>query len=102
MQQSTTRQAKQKISVNLDHPCSKKCVFLCVQTNWVCPSGAQRFCKSDSDPSLESSTVTRVILWKPWLESGSSHQKSWLESSRVIDSSHAINDNLNRFFLAQP
>jgi len=31
-----------------------------VQTNWVCSSGTQRFCKNDSDSSLESLTVTRV------------------------------------------
>jgi len=33
---------------------------------------------------------TRIILWKTWLESSPSHQKSWFESNRVIDSSHAI------------
>jgi len=31
-----------------------------VQTNCVCPSGTQRFCKNDSDPSLESLTLTGV------------------------------------------
>ena len=31
-----------------------------MQTNWVCPSGAQRFCKNYSDPILESLIVTRV------------------------------------------
>jgi len=45
----------------------------------VCLSGTQRFCKNDSDSSLESLTVIRV--------------ESFCEkrdSSRVIDSSHAI------------
>ena len=60
MQHSTTRQAKQKICAYLDHHWSIKCSFLCVQTNWVCPSGTQRYCKNDSDSSLESLTVTRV------------------------------------------
>jgi len=60
MQHSTSRQAKQKICANLDHHWSKKCSFLCVQTNWVCPLGTQRYCKNDSDSSLESLTVTRV------------------------------------------
>jgi len=55
-----TGHAKQKISANLDHHWSKKCSFLCVQTKWVCPSGIQRFCKTDSDSSLESLIVTRV------------------------------------------
>jgi len=36
---------------------------------------------------LESS---RDILRKMWLEWSPSHQKSWLKSSRVIDSSQAI------------
>jgi len=31
-----------------------------VQTKWVGLSGTQRFCKNDSDSSLESLTVTRV------------------------------------------
>jgi len=43
----------------------------------------------------------REIMWKTWLElshhfsqreSSPSHRKSWLESSQVIDSSHAITD----------
>jgi len=56
-----TRQSKQKICANLDYyHWSKKCSLICVQTNWVCPSEAQRFCKNDSDPSLESLIVTRV------------------------------------------
>ena len=84
MQHSTTRQAKQKISANLDHHRSKKCSFLCVQTNWIFSSGTQRFCKNDSDSSLEPLTVTRVsqvILWKTWLES--SHHFCQRYSSRV-------------------
>jgi len=70
-----------------------------VQTNWVCPSEAQRFSKNDFDSSLGSLIVTRVIRCNTWLES--SHHFSQLdsslvqatknrESSRVIDSSHAI------------
>ena len=89
MQHNTSKQAKQKISANLDHHSSKKCSFLCVQTNWVCPSGTQRFCKNDFVSShwlwLESShsvkNVTRVE---------SSHHFSQRDSSRAIDSSHAI------------
>jgi len=30
------------------------------QTNWLCPSEAERFCKNDSDLSFESLSVTRV------------------------------------------
>jgi len=59
MQHTTTRQTN-KICANPDHHWSKKCSFLCVQTKWVGPSGTQRFCKNDSDSSLESLTVTRV------------------------------------------
>ena len=65
-----------------------------MQTNWVCPSGAQRCCKNESDSSLESLTVTRVEsfcekrdssciespFFSTWLESSPSHQQSWLES----------------------
>jgi len=36
-----------------------------VQTNWVCLSGNQRFCKNDSDSILESLTVTRVESKSP-------------------------------------
>jgi len=66
----------------------------CVQTNWVCPSGTQRFCKNDSDSCHRLWLETnRVILWKTWLES--SHHFSQGDSSRVRvtknrDSSHAI------------
>ena len=95
MQHSTTRQTKHKICANLEHHWSIKCSFLCVQTNWVCPSGTQRYCKNDCDSSrvnlwktwLESS---RVTIFLTWLESSPSHHKSWLDSRRVIDSSHAI------------
>ena len=94
LKSSIAWQAKQKTSANLDHHWSKKCLFLCVQTNWVCPSGFQRFSKNDSDSSW-------VILCETWLELSPNHQISWLESlpnnqiswlesSWVIDSSHAI------------
>ena len=71
MWRSTTRQSKQKICANLDHHWSKKCSFLCVQTNWVCLSEAQRFCKNGSVSSywlwLESrhsvKNVTRVTIF---------------------------------------
>jgi len=103
MHHSTTRQAKQKISTNHDHHWSKKCSFLYVQTNCVCPSETQRFCKNDSDSSHRLWLVSnRVILCKTWLES--SHHFSQRDSSRVrvtksrdssrvIDSSHAITAN---------
>jgi len=65
-----------------------------METNWVCRSEALRFCKNDSDSSLESLIVTRVESFcekrdssriespsfSTWLESSQSHQKSWLES----------------------
>ena len=64
---------------------------------WVCVSGTQRFCKNDS--SLESLTVTRVESFSK--KRDSSRVTIWLkvtrlrvtknrDSSRVIDSSHAI------------
>ena len=102
MQHSTSRQAKQKICANLDHHWSMKCSLLCVQTNWVCPSGTQSNCKM---------TLTRVSSHWLWLESShfvknmttveSSHHFSQRkssrvrvttnhESSRVIVSSHSI------------
>ena len=87
MQHIATRQAKQKISTNLDHHWSKKCSFLCVQTNRACPSGIERFSKNDSDSSLEPLTVNRVVsshsvknvtriespFFLTWLESSPSH-----------------------------
>jgi len=39
-----------------------KLLIFCVQTNWVCPSGTQRFCKTDSDSSLESLTVCVIVI----------------------------------------
>jgi len=71
------------------------------------PGLSQRFCKNGSDSSLESLTVTRVEssnsvknvtrfespFFSTWLEWSPSHQKSWLESSGVSDSSHAIAAN---------
>ena len=45
---------------------------------------------------LESSHSVKNVTWvespsfSTWLESSQSHQKSWLDSSRVIVSSHAI------------
>jgi len=45
-----------------------------------CDSGrVESFCENVSRPFLST-----------WLESSQRHQKSWLESSRVIDLSHAI------------
>ena len=73
-----------------------------MQTNWVCRTEALRFCKNDSDSShwlwLESShsvkkrDSSRVESpsFSTWLESSQSHQKSWLDSSGVINSSHVI------------
>jgi len=92
MQHSRTRQVKQKICANLDNHWSIKCSFLCVQTNWVRPSGTQRYCKDDSYLSLESLTVTRVEsshhFFSTWLESSPRHHNR--DSSRIIDSSYAI------------
>ena len=80
-------------------------LFLCVQTNLVCPWGTHRFCKNGSNSSLESMTVTRVksfcekrdssrvTIFSTWLESSPSHQKLWHESSRIIDSSHTSTVN---------
>ena len=92
IQHSTRRQAKKKICANLDHHWSKKCSFLCGQTNWVCPSGTQRFCKNDPDSSLESLIVTRVASSHHFSQRDSSRVRVIINrhSSRVIDSSHAI------------
>ena len=70
-----------------------------MQSHWICPSGTQRFCKNDSDSSPESLIVSRVILWKTWLDSSHHFSQRDLsrvrvnknrDSSRVIDSSYAI------------
>jgi len=47
----------------------QKSSFLFVQTNWICPSEAQRFCEIDSDSGhwLRLAAI-RVNLWKTWLE----------------------------------
>ena len=102
MQHSTTRQSKQKFSPNPDDHWSKKSSFLCVQTNWVCPSGTQRFCTNGSDSSLKSLSVTRVESFcEKWDSSRVElpffqHDTSRFlvtksrDSSRVIDSSHTI------------
>jgi len=66
---------------------------------WICLSGTQRFCKNDSDSSSESLTVTRVTLWKTWLDpsrhffqrdSSRVRVTQNRDSSRVIDFCHAI------------
>ena len=67
-----------------------------MQTNWVFPSGTQRFCENDSDSShwlcVESShsvkNVTRVDspFFSTWLEPNPSQQKSWLQSSHWLKS----------------
>jgi len=81
---------------------SKKSLFLCVQTSWVCPSGTQGFCKDVSDSTLEPLTVTRFesLCEKCDSKESSYHfsqrdsSRVWgtknRDSSRVIDSSHAI------------
>ena len=72
--------------------------FLC---KGICLSEAQRFCKNDSDSSLESLVVIRVESFCE--KRASSHQFSQRDlsrvrvtknrdSSRVIDLSHAITD----------
>ena len=53
-------ESKQKICANIDYHWSKKYSFLCMQTNWICPSEAQGFCKNGPDSSLKSFIVTRV------------------------------------------
>jgi len=73
-------------------------LIFCVQTNWVFPSEFQRSCRNDFDSShwlwLESGysaeNVTRVEspFFLTWLESSPSQQNR--DSSRVIDSGHAI------------
>jgi len=88
MQYSTTGQAKQKISANLDyHWSKKKCSFLCVQTNWFCPSRTQRFYENDSDSCLESLIVTRDESFcekMTWVESP--FFSTWLISSHLLES----------------
>ena len=77
-----TKQPKQKICTNLHHHWRKKCSFLCVQTNWVCPSEAQSFWKNDSDLSLESLIVTQVESYsmKNVTRVESPRFSTWLES----------------------
>ena len=85
---NTTWKSKQKICTNFDHYWTKKWSFLCMQTNWVCRSEALWFRKNDSDSGLESLIVTRV---KSFCEKrDSSRVTKNRDSSRVIDSSHAI------------
>jgi len=81
MQHSTTRQAKQKISANLDHHWRKKCSFLSMHTNRVCLRDFVKMALTRVSSHwlwLESS---RVILWKTWLDS--SHHFSQRDSSGV-------------------
>jgi len=44
----------------------------------------------ESSHSVKNVTRVESPFFSTWLEPRQSHQKSWLESSRVIDSSHAI------------
>jgi len=60
---------------------AKNAFLFCVQANWACPSEAQRFCKNDSDLSLETLIVTRVESFC---------EKRDSSRVRVTDSSHAI------------
>jgi len=59
-----TKQSKQDICTNLEHHWSKKCSFLCVQTNCVVHQELKGFVEM---------TLTRVS--SHWL---------WLEWSRII------------------
>jgi len=67
-----------------------KSSFLCVQTNCVCQSDVWRFCKNDSDSSLESLIVTRVESFSEKRDSNRVTIVSQHDSSRAIDSSHVI------------
>jgi len=94
IQHSTTRQAKRKITGKLDNHWSKNCLglFLCVETNWVCSSGTQRFCKNYSDVSshwlwLDSS---HYILNVTQVESESLNIVTRLESSHWLESHYHI------------
>jgi len=85
-----TISSNEKICAYLDHHWSRKCWFLCVQMNWVCPTEAQRFCENDSDSChwlcLKSLCGKRdsgrfeSAFFLTWLESFPSRQKLWLES----------------------
>ena len=83
VQHSKNRQAKQKICANLDH-----------QTNWVCSSGTQRYCKNDSDSSLWLLLESRHFVESShhFYQRDSSRVRVIIncDSSRVSDSSHAI------------
>jgi len=79
---------KQKMLISL---CANSC---------VCPSGAQRFCKNDSDSNLESLTVTRVILWKTWLES--CRVTIFLNVTRVVSESPKYVTRVESFTPALP
>ena len=98
MYHTTTRRhsQKRKFAPRLITTETKKNSFLSVQTKWVCQSYVWRFCKNDSNLSLESLIVTRVIQQNTWLESSHHFFLTWLESSRVTenrDSSHSITDS---------
>ena len=83
VQHSKNRQAKQKICANLDH-----------QTNWVCSSGTQRYCKNDSNSSLWLLLESRHFVESShhFYQRDSSRVRVIIncDSSRVSDSSHAI------------
>ena len=44
----------------------------------------------ESSHSVKNVTRVESPFFSTWLESSPSHQKSWLEPSRVIDTSHAV------------
>ena len=77
-------------------------LIFCGQTNWVCPSGTQRFClkwlwlesrfidydsiRVESFCEKRDSSRVESRFFSTWLESIPSHQKSWLESSHWLES----------------
>ena len=82
-----------------------------MQTSWICPSEVQRFCKNNSDSSLESLIVarvksshsvknlTRVDLSRHRSQSDSSRVRVTKnrDSSRIIDTSHDITVNCGTY-----
>ena len=72
-QHSTTRHLTENLCQSWSSLKQKMLIF-CVQTNWVCPSETQRFCKNDCLESSHSvKHVTRVEspCYSTWLESES-------------------------------
>ena len=97
MQHGTTRQAKQKISATLYHHWSKNAYFFVCKRPEFIHQELKDFVKMtltrvESFCEKRDSSQVGSLFFSTWLESGPSHQKSWVESSHWLESRYHCNE----------